>query len=240
MSKHAEPPICLGTWPCHDPLGYLPLKHKRQTVIPRRPGLRLKPSNEKWSGDIVGQIRNYAGGCVYKRSHVRCKGVAFDDLKPARIDRRNLFERRDTSPVLLDCHHTPRSGIEQSSGQSTGARSHLYNVVIIQRAGRTGDTPRQIEIEQEILPERFLRGQPMPGNDLAKGRQRWTGHVADARWPAISAAIRMASMRLAGCAFPSPAMSSAVPWSGEVRTMGKPSVVFTPRSKSIVFKGMSA
>ena len=34
-------------------------------------------------------------------------------------------------------------------------------------------------------------------------------------------------MKLAGSAIPRPAMSSAVPWSGEVRGNGRPSVTFT-------------
>jgi len=34
-------------------------------------------------------------------------------------------------------------------------------------------------------------------------------------------------MRLDGLALPVPAMSNAVPWSGEVRTNGRPSVTLT-------------
>ena len=41
-------------------------------------------------------------------------------------------------------------------------------------------------------------------------------------------------------AMPWPAMSKAVPWSGEVRTMGKPSVTLTPPEKSSVLIGISA
>ena len=42
------------------------------------------------------------------------------------------------------------------------------------------------------------------------------------------AASRSAAIRLLGSARPLPAMSNAVPWSGEVRTIGRPSVTFTP------------
>ncbi len=42
---------------------------------------------------------------------------------------------------------------------------------------------------------------------------------------------RSAAIRLAGSARPVPAMSSAVPWSGEVRTKGRPRVTLTPPAK---------
>ena len=61
--------------------------------------------------------------------------------------------------------------------------------------------------------------------------ERVDGHAA---W-ANSAAIRLAG--LARC---SPAMSKAVPWSGEVRTKSSPSVTLTPCSKSTVLIGISA
>ena len=47
-----------------------------------------------------------------------------------------------------------------------------------------------------------------------------------------------AAMRLAGLARPFPAISKAVPWSGEVRTNGRPSVTLTPSSKASVLTGM--
>ena len=47
-------------------------------------------------------------------------------------------------------------------------------------------------------------------------------------------------IRASGRALPLPAMSKAVPWSGEVRMKGRPSVTFTPSSKASVLKGTSA
>ncbi len=47
-------------------------------------------------------------------------------------------------------------------------------------------------------------------------------------------------MKLSGRALPVPARSKAVPWSGEVRTNGSPSVTLTPRSKASVLIGISA
>jgi hypothetical protein len=50
----------------------------------------------------------------------------------------------------------------------------------------------------------------------------------------------MAAIRLSGRARPLPAMSKAVPWSGEARTTGRPIVRFTPPQKSSIFTGISA
>src|SRR5690606_23313410 len=58
--------------------------------------------------------------------------------------------------------------------------------------------------------------------------------------PAVSRmAIRIAATRLRGSALPLPAMSKAVPWSGLVRTNGRPIVTFTPSSRPRYFTGIS-
>jgi hypothetical protein len=54
---------------------------------------------------------------------------------------------------------------------------------------------------------------------------------------ASSAACRNASTRLRSSARPKPAMSNAVPWSTDVRTTGRPTVMFTPASSPSTFTG---
>lgn len=49
----------------------------------------------------------------------------------------------------------------------------------------------------------------------------------------------MALNRLEGEALACQAMLKAVPWSGDVRMMGRPSVTLTPVSKATILKGMS-
>ena len=51
-------------------------------------------------------------------------------------------------------------------------------------------------------------------------------------------AMAIAAFRLAASARPLPAMSKAVPWSGLVRTKGRPSVTFTPCSTPRYFTGI--
>ena len=57
---------------------------------------------------------------------------------------------------------------------------------------------------------------------------------------AIWAAMRIAAIMLRASALPVPAMSNAVPWSGEVRMIGRPSVTFTPSQNDSVLIGISA
>ena len=51
-------------------------------------------------------------------------------------------------------------------------------------------------------------------------------------------AMSMAARKLVVEAMPFQAMSKAVPWSTEVRTMGRPRAMLTPPSKSRSFEGM--
>src|SRR5205814_6009194 len=55
---------------------------------------------------------------------------------------------------------------------------------------------------------------------------------------ASNRAMRTAAARLDASALPVPAMSNAVPWSGLVRTNGRPSVTFTPCSTPKYFTGI--
>ncbi len=70
------------------------------------------------------------------------------------------------------------------------------------------------------------------------------GRSSIALMPAVAAAMRAAScnaaIRLDGLALPVPAMSKAVPWSGEVRMNGSPSVTLTASSNAMVLIGISA
>ena len=76
-----------------------------------------------------------------------------------------------------------------------------------ERAGRAGDAAGEVEVEEEILAERFLRREAVRGDDLAQRRQAVGGEAHGAR----RAASFSAAIRLVGLATPLPAMSNAVP-----------------------------
>ena len=71
------------------------------------------------------------------------------------------------------------------------------------------------------------------GEDISAG-------IAPDCTPTIRQARAMAARKLSGRAFPVPAMSAAVPWSGEVRMIGRPRVTLTVWSKASVLAGISA
>ena len=80
----------------------------------------------------------------------------------------------------------------------------------------------------KFWPSALLALKPVPGDDVAQrlGRVAQADVGADGR--RIRAAIRIAAAIGRGSARSCPAMSNAVPWSGAVRTIGRPSVMLTP------------
>lgn len=167
-----------------------------------------------------------------KRRYVDLQRVAFDDGQAARIMSCNFSKGWQAALVTLDCDHM-RSLRQKRARQAAGAGADLDDDRIVEWPGGAGDAAREIEIEKEILAERLLGVEAVARDDLAQ-----RGQIVD--HAVIRPASLIASIRLVALATPFPAMSKAVPWSGDVRTKGRPSVTFTPRSKAIVLMGISA
>ena len=89
------------------------------------------------------------------------------------------------------------------------------------RVERRHDAVDDGRVVQEVLAEALA-----PRRPAGRG-----GACHQCRWRARRLASCTAAARLAGSARPVPARSSAVPWSGEVRSSGRPSVTLTVRSK---------
>ena len=121
--------------------------------------------------------------------------------------RGDLGQCGEAAFVALDRDHFLRAVRKQRPRQAAGARADLYDGDALQRAAGAGDAAGQVEIEQEILAERFLRRKPVRGDDLAQRRQTVGGEAHGAR----RAASFSAAIRLVGLATPLPAMSNAVP-----------------------------
>ena len=118
---------------------------------------------------------------------------------------------------------------KKRAGQAAGAGPDLDHGDAGKRSRGAGDARRQVEVEQEVLAEALAGAKLVAGDDLAQRRQvvERTRHPASS-FRLNSAARRSEAARLAGSALPVPAMSNAVPWSGEVRTKASPSVTLTP------------
>ncbi len=82
----------------------------------------------------------------------------------------NLGERRDRAAVALDRENMRRAFGEQRAGQAAGTGADFENSDAVERSSRARDASGQIEIEQKILAERFLRGEVMTADDVAQRR----------------------------------------------------------------------
>ena len=129
---------------------------------------------------------------------------------------------------------------EQRPGQAARTRPDLDHRRLGKIAGRSCHLAGEVQVEQEILPERLLRLEPVALDDLAKRGKSVEAHFGRASLSASCRASLSAAIRLSGRATPFPAMLKAVPWSGEVRIKGRPSVTFTVSSNASVLAGISA
>src|SRR5690606_30835060 len=112
-----------------------------------------------------------------------------------------------------------------------GAGADLVDPPPGEIAGDRRDPVQQPLVEDEVLAERPGSGETVPRDHLAQRRQLVQPAHAAARRAAHSPAVRIAEIIAPGSARSLPAMSKAVPWSGEVRTIGNPSVTLIPSSK---------
>ena len=118
---------------------------------------------------------------------------------------------RQATFVALD-RNDPDSAIhQQRARQPTRAGADLDDGGGAEVAGRAGDLPGKVEIEQEILAKRFLGLESVALDDFPQRRQAVDAHRRSASTSASRRASLSAAIRLSGRATPLPAMSKAVP-----------------------------
>jgi hypothetical protein len=248
LEQYRKPSIGFAARCGNEALGDFALKHQGQALIFAD---LIDPADEERGGDVVGKVGDDLAGRPRERHQVEVEGVGSDDFEALGIGSGKLGKCRETAPVALDRDDPAGAAGEQCPCQTAGTGADLDYRRVVEPTCRPRNPTRQIEIEQEILTEALVSDNPVTRDDLAQRRQRGRGRVgrrgfaripqpADARLTAISAASRNAAIRLSARAIPRPAIAKAVPWSGEVRTNGNPSVIFTPPWKSIVLIGISA
>ena len=120
-----------------------------------------------------------------------------------------LRQCRETAAIALDCDYAGAS-LEQRSCQAAGPGADFINCPALEWARDGRDPGEQLTVEDEILPERLARAEPMAGNDVAE-RLGQSTHAEAARCAAHSAAMRIAAAIGRGSARSWPAMSNAVP-----------------------------
>src|SRR5262249_17878474 len=157
--------------------------------------------------------------------HVQCeidlRRIAGNHAEPVAEMVAEFLQGRNAALVALDRNHASCAERQQRAGEAARARPDLNDRHALERCGRARDTGCEIEVEKKVLPERAPGGQTVTTDHLAQWREIVDAHAGLAA--ARRAASRSAATRLDGFARPVPAMSNAVPWSGEVRTNGSPS-----------------
>ena len=209
VREHAEPPVGFVIFLRDDTLGHLALEHQHHHVVPRRPRLDREPADQQRGRDVVGQVGDdFRLGAAEQRPRIESLRVGVDDIQPSRITSRNRLKRGQRACVVFDGDDTPRAQRQQRPRQPAGARPDLDNGRILKRTCGARDPRGQVEVQQEVLAQRFAGRERVLANDLA---QRWkvVDRAHDAQ--AMRAASRNAAIRLAGLARPLPAISKAVP-----------------------------
>ena len=236
--EHGEPAIGVVVRRRDDALRDLLLEHQRERRPVGWPGLDRQPAHEKFGADIVGQIGDdpdvlMASG---ERGEVGRQCIARDDGEPAGIVCGDFLQRGKAALVALDRDDMLCAIEKQRACQAAGTGADLDDGRAGQVAGSARHLGGDVEVEQEVLAERLLGAQFVPCDHVAQRRQSVDAHVRRL----IRSAMSIAASRLSGRAMPLPAMSNAVPWSGEVRTKGRPSVTLTVSSKASALAGISA
>jgi hypothetical protein len=81
--------------------------------------------------------------------------------------RGDLPQGRNRAFIAFDRDDTGSAQRQQCAGQSARSRSDFQNGCSRQRLSGAGDAGGEVEVEQEILAERFSRDDAVPANDVA-------------------------------------------------------------------------
>ena len=121
--------------------------------------------------------------------------------------RGDLGERAERAGVALDGDHLLGALRQKRARQAAGTGPDLDHGDACERPGGAGDLSGQVEVEEEVLPERLAGFEPVRRDHFAQARQAVRGEAHRVN----RSASLSAAMRLAGLATPFPAMSNAVP-----------------------------
>jgi hypothetical protein len=107
-------------------------------------------------GDIIGQVGDDPGAFTAELgAGIEGLRVGVHDIEPAGIALGDRIERRQRAFVALDRNHPPGTQRQQCACQPAGPGADLNDRSAFERPRSARDPRRQIEVEQEILTERF-------------------------------------------------------------------------------------
>ena len=105
------------------------------------------------------------GAVTHDRRPVDLHGIGGEDPRPTA---RDLGQRLDETPVDLDSGHLG-AGLEQSQRQRAEARPDLDNGVTRLHPRQPDDLADRVLIDDEVLSQRAVRLEAVPGHDLQEG-----------------------------------------------------------------------
>ena len=185
-----QAPVCVCVRAGDDPLGNFLLEHERERSPPWRP-IAGEPFEQQRGPDIVRKVGNDVGALSDEFALVDHKGVAFDDGETRSKFLLQFRQRGNAAPIALD-GDDGGSRIEQRTRKPAWARADFIDALALELSWNRCDPGEQLSVEDEVLPQRLARAQPMAGNYVA---ERFGGRAqgVSARRIAHSAAIRRAA-----------------------------------------------
>src|SRR5205807_6918290 len=147
-----------------------------------------------------------------------------------------IRQQRREITVDLDGIERAVAAFEQRRGERAAPGPDLHQMIPDPGRERARDAQDHRGVVEEVLAEALAARRPAARSDGGGGGGRGARQARhQRRCAARRLASRTAALKLRESARPLPARSSAVPWSGEVRTIGSPSVTLTARSKPACF-----
>ena len=179
LHQDRKPPVGFGARCGDDAFGDLALEHENGAVVPGRPRLDADPARPAARLRCCrADWRRCGSGPDRVRTRVEGERVARRRCRAGRDSAAAIScERGDGALVALDRDDPGGAERQQGARQSAGAGTDLQHRDAGERSRRPGDACGEVEIEQEILAERFLGDETVPANDFAQRRQA-VGRVA--------------------------------------------------------------
>ena len=101
------------------------------------------------------------------RSRIEGKCITGDNFESAGIMPGDFPQRADRAIVALDGNDSRRPKRQKRARKPARPRTDLDDCDRFERSRRARDSRRKIEIEEEILTERFSRGKAIAANNIA-------------------------------------------------------------------------
>ena len=169
--EHREPPVGLIVLARDDAFGDLALKHQHHHVVPGRPRLDRQPVDQQGGRDIVRQVGDdFCFAAVEQgRGSKAARRRGRSPAVPDNVSRYNRARQGRARRAQWRSRAARRAPAAPASIRRD--RADLDHGGIFERTCGARDPRREIEIEQEILAERFARRQAVFANDVAQRRQ---------------------------------------------------------------------